>query len=54
MSAYELELLETEHTHDRLISEAETKQRYAVGSNVPGSWLYEFMNKPVTGEIDLG
>ena len=54
MSAYELQILETERRCDSLISEIERQDPNVLRSVVPGSRLHEVIHNPVTEGIDEG
>lgn len=54
MSAYELQVLETERRCDQMISDLESKHSDILSSVVPGSRLHEIIHNPVTEGIDEG
>jgi hypothetical protein len=54
MSAYELQILETERRYDQLIRQIEKEDPNVLHSVVPGSRLHEIIHNPVTEGIDEG
>jgi hypothetical protein len=54
MSAYELQILETERRYDQLMQQIEKEDPNVLHSVVPGSRLHEIIHNPVTEGIDEG
>jgi hypothetical protein len=54
MSAYELQVLETERRCDALMQDIERQGGEVLSSVVPGSRLHQIIHDPVTEGIDEG
>lgn len=54
MSAYELQILETERRYDQLMQQIEKEDPNVLHSVVPGSRLHAIIHNPVTEGIDEG
>ncbi len=54
MSAYELQILNTERFYDNQIRAIEESGAEVLSSVVPGSRLHEIIHNPVTEGIDEG
>lgn len=54
MSAYELQILETERRYDQMMQELEASNVDILSSVVPGSRLHNIIHNPITEGIDEG